>query len=92
MALNYIWTEYDDDDQILVGFGSDPQKLDVYDDDMVQKAVREYLPEAEVLESFSYDWNIDPYSKGTWCMYPPRSTSIDCISNICIFNAFILPT
>lgn len=71
MALNYLWTEYDDDDQILVGFGSDPEKLDIYDDEMVQKAVREYLPDAEVLESFSYDWNIDPYSKGTWCMYPP---------------------
>lgn len=71
MPLNYLWTEYDDDDQILVGFGKDPEKIDVYDDDMVQKAVREYLPDAEVLESFSYDWNIDPYSKGTWCMYPP---------------------
>lgn len=71
MALNYLWTEYDDDDQILVGFGKDPEKIDVYDDEMVQKAVREYLPDAEVLESFSYDWNIDPYSKGTWCMYPP---------------------
>ena len=71
MALNYLWTEYDDDDQILVGFGKDSEKIDVYDDEMVQEAVREYLPNAEVLESFSYDWNIDPYSKGTWCMYPP---------------------
>lgn len=71
MALNYLWTEYDDDDQILVGFGKDPEKLDVYDDDAVLKAVQEYLPNAEILESFGYDWNIDPYSKGTWCMYPP---------------------
>lgn len=71
MALNYLWTEYDDDDQILVGFGKDPELLDVYDDEAIQAAVRKYLPTAEVIESFSYDWNIDPYSKGTWCMYPP---------------------
>jgi monoamine oxidase len=75
MALNYLWTEYDDDDQVLVGYGKDPQKIDFYDDEMVQKVVQEYLPEAEVLESFSYDWNIDPYSKGTWCMYPPGMLS-----------------
>lgn len=71
MPINFLWTEYDDENQILVGFGKDPTSLDVYDDEAVQAAVRQYIPDAEVLEAFSYDWNIDPYSKGTWCMYPP---------------------
>jgi monoamine oxidase len=71
MPLNYLWTEYDDDNQLLVGFGKNPELLDVNDDEAVQKILNEYIPGAELLESFSYDWNIDPYSKGTWCMYPP---------------------
>ena len=71
MPLNYIWTEYDEDNQVLVGFGKDPALLDVYDDEAVEQVLRQYLPGAQLLESFSYDWNLDPYSKGTWCMYPP---------------------
>jgi monoamine oxidase len=72
MALNFLWTEYNDEDsQILVGFGIDPKSLDVNDDEAVQSAIRDYIPNAELLESFGYDWNLDPYSKGTWCMYPP---------------------
>jgi len=71
MPFNYVWTEYDEDDQILVGFGRSPELLDVNDDEEVEKALRQYLPEAQLLESYSYDWNLDPYSKSTWCMYPP---------------------
>lgn len=75
MPLNYLWTEYDDENQVLVGFGKSPKQLDVYDDDAVQAILERYIPGAQLLESFSYDWNLDPYSKGTWCMFPPGMLS-----------------
>ncbi|MFK7958444.1 MAG: flavin monoamine oxidase family protein [Lysobacterales bacterium] len=72
MPLCFLWTEYDDpDSQIMVGFGASPDLLDVNDDDAVAAAVQQYLPDAQLTESFGYDWNLDPYAKGTWCMYPP---------------------
>jgi monoamine oxidase len=78
MPLNFLWTEYDGpDSQLLVGFGSSPRTLDINDDDAVLQAVREYLPDAELIESFGYDWNRDPYSHGTWCMYRPNVLTQD---------------
>lgn len=72
MPLCFSWTEYDDpSSQILCGFGASPDLLDINDDDAVQQAFRAYMPDVELVESYGYDWNLDPYSKGTWCMYPP---------------------
>lgn len=72
MPLNFMWTEYDDEDsQILVGFGTSKDYLDINSETAVHDAVHRYLPDAEVLEFFTYDWNVDPYAKGTWCMYRP---------------------
>ncbi|MDN3522931.1 flavin monoamine oxidase family protein [Halomonas ramblicola] len=72
MPLTFVWTEYDDEDsQILVGFGASPELLDTTDAVAVQEAVNQYLPDAEVIDFVSYDWNVDPYSLGTWCMYRP---------------------
>lgn len=70
--LTFLWTEYADaDSQVAVGFGPSPELLDIHDHEAVQRAVNVYLPDAEVLESAGYDWNVDPYSRSTWCMYPP---------------------
>lgn len=72
MPLNFLWTEYDDaDSQLLVGFGASPELLDVTDRAAVEVAIRAFVPDARVLEVHSHDWNGDPYSLGTWCMYPP---------------------
>jgi hypothetical protein len=72
MPLCFTWTEYDDpDSQVLCGFGVSPDLLDINDDEAVQSAFNDYMPGLEVDESYGYDWNLDPYSKGTWCMYPP---------------------
>ncbi|HEY7775249.1 MAG TPA: NAD(P)/FAD-dependent oxidoreductase, partial [Kineobactrum sp.] len=72
MPLCFAWTEYDDrDSQLLCGFGASPDLLDVNDDRAIASAFARYLPSVGVEESVSYDWNIDPYSKGTWCMYRP---------------------
>lgn len=78
MPLNFLWTEYDDgDSQVLVGFGASGELLDVASETAVAAAVRDYLPDAELLEFFTYDWNVDPYSRGTWCMYRPGVLSQD---------------
>ena len=34
----------------------------------VQEVLRRFLPEAEVVSTLAYDWNLDPYSLGTWCI------------------------
>jgi len=52
----------------LVAFGTDPSRIDVRDRSAVQKELRRYLPEVEVTDTLSYDWHLDPYSKGTWCI------------------------
>jgi monoamine oxidase len=78
MPLNFLWTEYDDEDsQILVGFGASPKLLDINSDAAVAAAVRNYLPDSEMLEFFTYDWNVDPYARGTWCMYRPNVLTQD---------------
>jgi monoamine oxidase len=56
---------------IMIGMGFAVPGFDVNDDDQVKTAVQRIMPGAEVLESYAYDWNSDPYSKGTWCTYRP---------------------
>ena len=54
---------------ILIGFAGRSDALDVNDDAAVQKALRGLVPGAELISTISYDWNSDPYSRGTWCTY-----------------------
>jgi monoamine oxidase len=65
----------DNDGSTLIGFGPSPDVFDIYDDDMVQNSIRKFIPDAEVEEAFGYDWNNDPYAKGTWCNYRPGQFS-----------------
>lgn len=70
--LCFAWTEYDDPDaQLLCGFGASPEFLDINDDEAVIAAFQKYVPDVDITDVYGYDWNLDPYSKGTWCMYPP---------------------
>ena len=32
---------------------------------------RDYIPGAEVESTYTYDWVLDPYSRGTYCSYKP---------------------
>lgn len=74
--LTAILTVHQDKDSSLItGFGPSTELLDVNDDEELQKAIRLWLPDAEVLESYSYDWNVDPFSQGTWCVYKPGQVS-----------------
>jgi monoamine oxidase len=70
--LDYVMTyKQAIDYTLLVAFGKDPAALDVYDDEDVQRALDAHLPGVEVLSTMSYDWNNDPYAKGTWAVYRP---------------------
>lgn len=52
----------------LVAFGTDPKRIDVHSRSAVQDALRRFLPDIEVADTLSYDWHLDPYSLGTWCV------------------------
>ncbi|MEN8181833.1 MAG: FAD-dependent oxidoreductase [Myxococcota bacterium] len=52
----------------LVAFGTDPKRIDVHSRAAVQGALRRFLPEVEVANTLAYDWHLDPYSLGTWCI------------------------
>lgn len=56
---------------VFIGFGWDTTKLDINDDEAVEKALRELVPGAQLISTLGYDWNNDPYSRGTWCSYKP---------------------
>lgn len=55
----------------LIFFGPDPSRLDASDPKAVQEALRAFLPDAEVADLISHDWNTDPYALGTWCHFRP---------------------
>jgi pseudooxynicotine oxidase len=59
----------------LIGFGPDPEILNVNDTQSVQSAVRLFIPEAKVLHCSGYEWALDPYSKGNWCTLRPGQWS-----------------
>lgn len=56
---------------VLIAFGTSPEKIDAHSVPAVQEAVRKFLPGLEVVTSFAYDWHLDPYSLGTWCILRP---------------------
>lgn len=61
-----------EDHTIFVGFGSDPDKLDIQDRDAVQKVVEGFFPGMQVDECYGYEWTLDPFSLGTYCSYKPK--------------------
>lgn len=70
--LNVVFTYAKAEDHTLfIGFGDDPAKLDVLDRDAVQQVMQSFFQEMEVEDCFGYDWNLDPYSRGTWASYRP---------------------
>jgi monoamine oxidase len=71
--LNWLFTDHVGHGRThLVGFGPGSDRLDVGDAAQVANTVQRMLPNAKVLTSFGYDWNADPFSRGTWCILRPR--------------------
>ncbi len=52
----------------LVAFGTDPRRIDAHSAPAVQAFLRRFLPDVEVRDTVSYDWHLDPWSLGTWCV------------------------
>jgi monoamine oxidase len=63
---------YVDGDSILVGFGPSAGWLNPNDRDGVEKALRHWIPDIEVLESTGHDWVNDEFSQETWPMLKPN--------------------
>ncbi|SEH13876.1 Monoamine oxidase [Sphingopyxis sp. YR583] len=59
----------------LIAFGSGDNPIQVMDREAVEKAVRQFLPDAKVVAVKAHDWNNDPYSKGAWCISRPGQIS-----------------
>lgn len=72
-TVNYFQTEYSiDGDTLLVVFGSDASRLDITDRAAVQAALREWIPEIEVVAVDGHDWVSDDLSGQTWPMLRPN--------------------
>jgi monoamine oxidase len=70
--LSSLSTEYAEPEAtILTAFGPSGALIDINDDAAIQSAVRRLLPAAEVQWAVGYDWNTDPYARGTWCVFRP---------------------
>jgi monoamine oxidase len=70
--LEWLSTEFErDEGSIMVGFGYNGALIDPTDAQSVERAVETVVPEAEVVTSWSEDWNASPYSLGTWTAFRP---------------------
>ncbi|MFC7341358.1 flavin monoamine oxidase family protein [Saccharopolyspora griseoalba] len=54
---------------VLVCFAPEHDRVDATDLADVQRAVREFAPEAEVVAAESHDWVNDEFNKGTWATF-----------------------
>ncbi|MFL5767713.1 MAG: FAD-dependent oxidoreductase [Actinomycetota bacterium] len=58
-----------DGGRLVTGF-SGVRGIDPTEPAAVDEALKEYLPDSEVLRSDGHDWNADPFSRGAW--FSPR--------------------
>jgi pseudooxynicotine oxidase len=71
-GLNWLFTEHQHGNMThMVGFGPEPNLLDGKFKERISAAVKEFLPNARVVEALGYSWHDDPYSQGTWCVFKP---------------------
>ncbi|MCC6763899.1 MAG: FAD-dependent oxidoreductase [Deltaproteobacteria bacterium] len=59
----------------VIAFGTNPNAIDVHDAKALEPIVRRYLPHVTVTDTLAYDWTLDPYSVGTWCILRPGQMS-----------------
>lgn len=59
-----------EDSALLVCFSPDPSLARAGHDE-VERAIRVFLPDAELLEHTAHDWAEDPYARGTWNVFRP---------------------
>ncbi len=59
-----------DDRQIVLGW-TVKDGTDALDAAAIERELRAFAPKAEVLDTFSHDWNADPFAQGVWLTARP---------------------
>lgn len=71
-AIGDLWTDrVVQDGSLLTGFVRPGAEFELTDEEAVEAAAREYLPDAELSVVDFHDWRTDPFSKGSWAAYRP---------------------
>ena len=74
--ITYMFsTDVEHGDTHVVGFGPSSEFLDINDNDNLQAAIRQFIPDANMKQAVGYDWALDPFSRGTWCIFRPGQYS-----------------
>jgi monoamine oxidase len=70
-GLNWLYADAERDGTVLViGFGWHDEGFDPGDRAAVERALRAFHPEAELVDWAHHDWLGDPASRGTWLTAP----------------------
>ena len=74
--ITYLFsTGVEHGDTHVIGFGPSPEFLDINDNENLQAAIRRFIPDANVKQAVGYEWTLDPFSRGTWCIFRPGQYS-----------------
>jgi monoamine oxidase len=73
-----IQSEYFLEDRtVVLCFGPRGDDVDVDDREAVERGIRVFVPDAEVLESGGHNWSRDPFTRGTWPVFRPGQLTQD---------------
>ncbi|TGV15161.1 FAD-dependent oxidoreductase [Mesorhizobium sp. M8A.F.Ca.ET.173.01.1.1] len=75
--LSYLRVDDEEKDGTVIANGFSPSRkaLDPSDRSAIEKAVRLWVPKAQLVEHVCHDWATDPFSKQTWTMLKPGQLS-----------------
>ncbi|OHU79080.1 flavin monoamine oxidase family protein [Mycobacteroides chelonae] len=62
---------YHDGDTLIMCLCSDASAIDASDHEGVQRALRVFVPDIEVVDTASHSWGADEFSKGGWVWHRP---------------------
>jgi monoamine oxidase len=67
-GLHWLYADrtLDDGDVLLIGFGYEDPAFDPGAHGDVERALRAFFPDAELVASDHHDWIADPFARGTW--------------------------
>ena len=67
-GLDWLYADrtLEDGDVLLIGFGYEHPAFDPAAHADVERALRAFFPDAELVASDQHDWIADPFSRGTW--------------------------
>jgi monoamine oxidase len=67
-GLQWLYADrvLEDGDVLLIGFGYEDDAFDAGAHADVQRALRSFFPDAELIACDHHDWIADPFSRGTW--------------------------